>query len=175
MLESVLQTLPQIRKREWPVDGMPLLAKMNMKLQISQAAAAVATLLLKAESHGRPSKSPVDGRVLKGPTRETLSLLMDVADACIASPWRRLRSCESLFGTVLSAVSELGALQGKQTLRVILLRIKTLVVSTCAQVSWRNESLYTSYYLYRGLNVLEAFLSLNWYPPGMATRHNRIL
>lgn len=141
------------------MDGMPLLAKMNMKLQISQAAAAVATLLLKAESHGRPSKSPVDGRVLKGPTRETLSLLMDVADACIASPWRRLRSCESLFGTVLSAVSELGALQGKQTLRVILLRIKTLVVSTCAQVS-----LYTSYYFYRGLNVLEVFVKFELVP-----------
>lgn len=141
------------------MDGMPLLAKMNMKLQISQAAAAVTTLLLKAESHGRPSKSPVDGRVLKGPTRETLSLLMDVADACIASPWRRLRSCESLFGTVLSAVSELGALQGKQTLRVILLRIKTLVVSTCAQVS-----LYTSYFLYRGLNVLEAFVKFELVP-----------
>lgn len=126
--------LLQIRKREWPVDGVPLLAKMNIKLQASQSAAVIITRLLRAESDGSPLRVPVDGRLSRGPIRETLSLLMDAADACMASPWRRLKSCESLFETLLSGVAQMGGLQGNQLLRIFLLRVKSLVLATCAQV-----------------------------------------
>lgn len=127
--------LLQIRKREWPVDGVPLLAKMNMKLQASQAAVAVITILLKPETESRPSRSPSDRRSSRIPTQETLALLLDAADACLLSPWRRMRSCEHLFGTLLSGISKVGASRGNQILRILLLRIKSLVLATCSQVS----------------------------------------
>lgn len=125
----------QIRKREWPVDRVPLLAKMNMKLQASQAAAAVITIVWKSESERRPLKSPTDSRSTTSPTQESVVLLLDVADACTASPWRRMRSCECLFGTLLSGVSKACASQENQILRILLLRIKSLVLATCSQVS----------------------------------------
>jgi phosphatidylinositol 4-kinase len=125
----------QIRKREWPVDGVPLMAKMNMKLQASQAAAAAIILVLKSESDWRPSRSPTDRRSSKSSTQEIVALLLDTADACMASPWRRMKSCEYLFGTLLSGVSKACSSQGNQILRILLLRIKSLVLATCSQVS----------------------------------------
>ena len=127
--------LPQIRKREWPMDGMPLLAKMNMKLKTSQAAAAVLSIVLKSESEWKPARSPTDRRSSKSPTQEIMALLLDTADACIASPWRRMKSCEFLFVTLLSGVSKACSSQGNQILRILLLRIKSLVLATCSQVS----------------------------------------
>ncbi|KAG0561044.1 hypothetical protein KC19_9G032800 [Ceratodon purpureus] len=130
---GALVPLLKIRKREWPVDGVPLLAKMNMKLQASQAAATVMTIVLKSESELRPSRSPTDRRSSKSPTQEIVALLLDTADACMASPWRRMKSCECLFGTLLSGVSKSCSSQGNQILRILLLRIKTLVLATCSQ------------------------------------------
>lgn len=132
-IETLLPLL-KIRKREWPVDIVPLFAKMNMKLQASQAAVTVINILLKSETEGRPSKSPADRRSSRRPTQETLALLLDAADACLLSPWRKMRSCEHLFGTLLYGISTAGASQGNQMLRVLLLRIKSLVLATCSQV-----------------------------------------
>lgn len=130
---GALVPLLKIRKREWPVDGVPLMAKMNMKLQASQAAAAAIILVLKSESDWRPSRSPTDRRSSKSSTQEIVALLLDTADACMASPWRRMKSCEYLFGTLLSGVSKACSSQGNQILRILLLRIKSLVLATCSQ------------------------------------------
>lgn len=125
----------QIRKREWPVDRLPLLTKMTMKLQASQAAASVITFVWKSGTERGSSNSATKSQSPRDPTLESVALLLDVADACIFSPWRRMRSCECLFGSILSGVSNACASQGNQILRMLLLRIKSLVLATCSQVS----------------------------------------
>jgi hypothetical protein len=139
-LTACLLFSSQIRKRDWPVDGVPLLAKMNVKLQIAQIAAVMQhQLLLKPEYKGRLVRSHSDGRLPKAPIRDTLSLLMDLADACITSPWRRLKSCEVLVGILVSGVAKVGASYGSQMLRILLLRFKTLLLAICGQVGHCSE------------------------------------
>lgn len=155
-LDAFAKLILQIRKREWPVDGVPLLAKMNMKLQASQAAAAVMTIVLKSE--WKPSRSPTDRRSSKSPIHEIVALLLDTADACLASPWRRMRSCEFLFGTLLSGVSKACSSQGNQILRILLLRFKSLVLATCSQVS-RSGNLHSVDHFYALNSDLSIVLS----------------
>lgn len=116
----------QLRKRDWPAEENVLKPKIHAKLQICKAASSVYTksfLSLKLE-----------GRVVKNALRETLTILIDIPDACTVSPWRRLRSCEDLFACILQNVLDVISLCGSQDLKAILLRLKSLILATCAQV-----------------------------------------
>lgn len=122
--------LLKIRRRDWPGDGVALKMKMNLKLQACQAASAV---LVKCDLFSNPDPK------LRSPLRETLSLLLDAADACIGSLWRKLSQCEQLFDKLLGGVAEVAAADSTQVSR-ILLRIKTLALATCAQAdTWETS------------------------------------
>lgn len=116
------------------MDGVPLLAKMNVKLQTAQTACAVQQRFLKPDSDGNISSSYSNGKLPKTEIRDTLSLLMDVADASVISPWRRLKTSEALVGYLVSVVAQVGALHGTSMFRILLLRFKALLLSACAQV-----------------------------------------
>lgn len=133
-------TLLKIRKREWTMDAVPLLAKMNVKLQTAQTACAVQQRFLKLDLNGKISRSYSDGKLPKTRIRETLSLLMDVADASISSPWRRLKSSEILVGYLVTVVAEVGALHGTTMFRNLLLRFKALLLAACAQVDMSSAN-----------------------------------
>ncbi|KAG0598394.1 hypothetical protein M758_12G069200 [Ceratodon purpureus] len=132
--------LLKIRKRDWTVDGVPLLAKMNVKLQTAQLACAVQQRFLKPDMNGNLSKSYSNGKLPKTRIRDTLSLLMDVADASIISPWRRLKTSEALVGYLVAVVAQVGALHGTSMFRILLLRFKALLLSACAQVDMSSTS-----------------------------------
>jgi hypothetical protein len=114
------------------------MAKMNMKLQGTQAATMVIVELLTLSRDEKPlqGQQPVSSLPKALTTKETLSLLMDVADACMGSPWRRLKSSESLFEALLSAVTRVAASQGNTMLKILLLRVKNLILAACAQVQF---------------------------------------
>lgn len=59
---------------------------------------------------------------------------MDAAESCILSSWRKLRVCEELFSILLSGISQTTISRGVQLLRVLLIPLKPLVLTTCAQV-----------------------------------------
>lgn len=75
-----------------------------------------------------------DGKSSKDLLRRTLALLLDAAEACIVSLWRKLKKCEELFSTLLSGISQIAVSRGGQLLRVLLIPLKPLVLTTCAQV-----------------------------------------
>lgn len=75
-----------------------------------------------------------DGKSSKDALRRTLALLLDAAEACILSSWRKLKICEELFSTLLNGISEITVSRGGQLLRVLLIPLKPLVLTTCAQV-----------------------------------------
>ncbi|KAH8969995.1 hypothetical protein BDL97_02G062700 [Sphagnum fallax] len=127
--------LEQVHKRGHPVDGLPLCVKVNVKLQTFQAVAILEinwiTQAFSSDEKVHANQSA--GSLIKDPIREALSLLMDIADACITSPWRRLKSCEALFEAVVTGVARVSAYQSSQMLKILLLRFKTLVLAICAQ------------------------------------------
>ncbi|KAM7479286.1 hypothetical protein LguiA_027499 [Lonicera macranthoides] len=115
----------KIRKREWTEQGSSLKARINMKLSVYQAAARLQIgSLVSLDSDGRSSK-----RLFHG----TLALLMEAAEACLVSVWRKLRICEELFSSLLAGVSQIAVTRGSQVLRVLLIRLKPLVLTICAQ------------------------------------------
>lgn len=123
-----LKSLPaflKIRKRDWRDQGSQLKARINTKLACCQAAIVVQVKsLLSLDSDGKASKDAL---------RRTLALLLDAAEACIHSSWRKLRVCEELFSTLLSGISQITVSRGGQLLRVLLIPLKPLVLTTCAQ------------------------------------------
>eukprot|EP00250_Pteridium_aquilinum_P018106 c23946_g1_i1 orf=664-6876(+) len=129
-LKAVPLILKQ-RKSDWPSNG-DAMSKISVKLQVCQAASSVYTksfLTLKLEGKG-----------LKNMLRETLGFLLDAADACAMSRWRRLRACEDLFGRLLLNVASVASLCASQDLKILLLRLKSLVMATCAQADpWSNR------------------------------------
>ncbi|KAJ7560134.1 hypothetical protein O6H91_04G115500 [Diphasiastrum complanatum] len=124
-LKTILPLL-KVRKRELPMGGVSLEAKMSWKLQVSQAAAVVQTKCFLIT--GSQEKS------FRNLPRDTFVLLFDVADACIVSSWRRTKACETLFETLLISIAEIFAVHGNQMLPLLLHRFKMLVLSTCAYV-----------------------------------------
>lgn len=75
-----------------------------------------------------------DGKSSKDLLRRTLALLLDAAEACLLSLWRKLKVCEEIFSTLLSGISQIAVSRGGQLLRVLLIPLKPLVLTTCAQV-----------------------------------------
>lgn len=75
-----------------------------------------------------------EGKVAKKMVFETFALLMDAAEACILSIWRKLRVCEELFSCLLAVLGKIAVAWKGQPLRVLLIRLKPLVLTVCAQV-----------------------------------------
>ncbi|KAF8075645.1 hypothetical protein N665_1074s0001, partial [Sinapis alba] len=113
------------RKRDWNEQGPVLKSRVNVKLSVYQAAAKMKIKsLVSLETDGKTSKRLV---------LETLALLLDAADACLTSVWRKMKACEELFGSLLSGIAKIAVARGGQPLRVLLIRLKPLVLAVCAQ------------------------------------------
>ncbi|KAJ0229393.1 Phosphatidylinositol 4-kinase alpha 1 [Hirschfeldia incana] len=113
------------RKRDWNEQGPVLKTRVNAKLSVYHAAAKMKIKsLVSLETDGKTSKRLV---------LETLALLLDAADACLTSVWRKMKACEELFGSLLSGIAKIAVARGGQPLRVLLIRLKPLVLAVCAQ------------------------------------------
>ncbi|KAK4401558.1 Phosphatidylinositol 4-kinase alpha 1, partial [Sesamum angolense] len=130
-LESMLAFL-KIRKRDWSEQGQLLKIRINRKLSVYQAATILQIKSLASlDTEGKSSK-----RLLHG----ALALLIEAAEACLFSVWRKLRACEELFSCLLSGISQAAVTRGGQLLRVLLIRFKPLVLATCAQAdTWASS------------------------------------
>ncbi|XP_068668107.1 phosphatidylinositol 4-kinase alpha 1-like isoform X2 [Aristolochia californica] len=133
--EKQLRSLPaflKIRKRDWREQGPQLKTRINAKLSACQSATVVQVKsLLSLDSDGKDAKM-----LLRG----TLALLLDAAEACILSSWRKLKICEELFSSLLSGIAQVVVTRGGQLLRVLLMRLKLLVLTTCAQAdTWGSN------------------------------------
>lgn len=130
-LQSML-TFLKIRKRDWTEQGSLLKIRINTKLSVYQAAARLQIKSLTSlDSDGKSSK-----RLLHG----TLALLIEAAEACLFSVWRKLRICEELFSSLLAGISQIAVTRGGQLLRVLLIRFKPLVLTICAQAETWGSS-----------------------------------
>lgn len=144
----------QLRKRDWTEQGASLKARINTKLSACQAAASVQIKSLLSLDF--------DVKAAKIMLRGTLALLLDAAEACILSSWRKLRICEELFSSLLNGIAQVAVTRGGQLLRVLLIRLKPLVLTTCAQVypymlSWRfNRYICISVWCVK-CKILDAF------------------
>lgn len=122
----------QIQKFDWSEPKSSLKVRVNTKLSVYQAAATLQIKsLISIDSDGKSSK-----RLLHG----TLALLIEAAEACLFSVWRKLRVCEELFSSLLAGISQIAVTRGGQLLRVLLIRFKPLVLTICAQVNHLVES-----------------------------------
>lgn len=135
LAKKQLQTLPtflKIKKRDWSEQGSVLKARINTKLLVYQAAARLKVKTVASlDFDGKPAKKLIF---------ETVALLMDAAEACLLSVWRKLRICEELFGSLLSGLAQIAVARGGQPLRVLLIRVKPLVLTVCAQAdTWGSN------------------------------------
>ncbi|KAM7253669.1 hypothetical protein ACFE04_021823 [Oxalis oulophora] len=127
-----LSAFLKIRKRDWNEQGAVLKARVNAKLSVYQSAAKMQIKSI--------SSLDTDGKTSKKLVLETLALLIDAAEACLFSVWRRLRACEELFSSLLSGIAQIAVTRGGQPLRVLLIRLKPLVLAACAQAdTWGNN------------------------------------
>nr|GMD85761.1 phosphatidylinositol 4-kinase alpha 1-like [Ipomoea batatas] len=123
-LHSMVSFL-KIRKSDWSDQGQYLKVRINTKLSVYQAASWLQIKTLSyLDSDAKSSK-----RLLHG----ALALLVEAAEACLLSMWRKLRACEELFSTLLFGISQAAAARSGQLLRVLLIRFKPLVLATCAR------------------------------------------
>ncbi|KAJ4791345.1 Phosphatidylinositol 4-kinase [Rhynchospora pubera] len=130
-----IKSLPaflKIRKRDWREQGGQLKTRINKKISCCQAAISVQIkTLLSGETDSKSSKDVL---------RRTLALFLDAAESCILSSWRKLRVCEELFSTLLSGISQITISRGGQLLRVLLIPLKPLVLTTCAQADMHGNN-----------------------------------
>ncbi|KAK1358712.1 1-phosphatidylinositol 4-kinase [Heracleum sosnowskyi] len=125
-IQSMLVFL-KIQKCDWSEPKSSLKVRFNTKLSVYQAAARLQIKSLTSiDSDGKLSK-----RLLHG----TLALLIETAEACIFSVWRKLKVCEELFSSLLGGISQIAVIRGGQLLRVLLIRFKPLVLAICTQKS----------------------------------------
>ncbi|KAL3538950.1 hypothetical protein ACH5RR_002316 [Cinchona calisaya] len=123
-LQSMLAFL-KMRKRDWSEQGQLLKARVSTKLSVYQAAARLQIKTL--------ASLDLDGKSSKRLMHGTLALLIEAAEACLISVWRKLRICEELFGSLLAGISQAAVARSGQLLRVLLIRFKPLVLATCLQ------------------------------------------
>ncbi|XP_038707834.1 phosphatidylinositol 4-kinase alpha 1-like isoform X2 [Tripterygium wilfordii] len=126
IVKKQLQSMPpflRIRKRDWNEQGPLLKSRINAKLAVSQAAAKMKIKCL--------ASLEVDARTSKRLVLETLALLIDVAEACLFSGWRKLRICEELFRSLLSGSAKIAVSRGGEPLRIFLIHLKRLVLTSC--------------------------------------------
>ena len=116
----------QIRKRDWHEQGSLLKARINTKLSVYKAAVRLQIKSLSALDS--------DARSVKRLVYEAVAILIDAAEACLLSGWRKLRTCEELFSSLLMGVVQIAIARGGQPLRILLIRLKPIVLNVCAQV-----------------------------------------
>ncbi|CAH9124376.1 unnamed protein product [Cuscuta epithymum] len=122
----------KIRKSDWSDQGQYLKVRINTKLSVYQAALWLQIKTLPSlDSDGKSSK-----RLLHG----ALALLIEAAEACLLSIWRKLRACEELFSSLLFGISQAATARSGQLLRVLLIRFKPLVLATCARADTWSSS-----------------------------------
>ncbi|XP_057550570.1 phosphatidylinositol 4-kinase alpha 1 [Amaranthus tricolor] len=122
----------KLRKRDWTENGHILKARVNAKLSAYCAAARLNIKCL--------TSLDCDVKSTKRLLLETLALMIDAAEACLLSVWRKLRICEELFSCLLSGVAQIAIARGGQLLRVLLIRLKPLVLTACAQAdTWHSS------------------------------------
>ncbi|XVE66666.1 hypothetical protein DITRI_Ditri08aG0096600 [Diplodiscus trichospermus] len=122
----------KIRKRDWAEQGPLLKSRVNAKLSVYRAAARMQIKsLLSLDMDAKTSKKLV---------LETLALMIDAAEACLLSVWRKLRACEELFSSLLSGIVQVAVPRGGQPLRVLLIRLKSLVLAACMQADTWGSS-----------------------------------
>ncbi|KAL9238192.1 hypothetical protein vseg_012653 [Gypsophila vaccaria] len=130
-----LQSSPsflKIRKKDWTEHGQLLKGRVCMKLSVFLAAAR---LMIKSLT-----SLDSDPKSTKRLLLETLALMIDAAESCVLSVWRKMKICEELFSCLLSVVSQVAIARGGQLLRVLLIRLKPLVLTACAQAdTWGNS------------------------------------
>lgn len=102
-------------------------ARINTKLLVYKAAAKLTLKTLDC-FHS-------DGKLAKKLAHETLALFMDAAESCLLSVWRKLRICEELFGSLLAGLSQIAVHRGGQSLRILLIRLKPVILTVCTQVN----------------------------------------
>jgi len=85
-----------------------------------------------------------DSRSVKRLVYEAVAILIDAAEACLLSGWRKLRSCEELFDSLLLGVGQIAVARGGQPLRILLIRLKPIVLNVCAQVCFVTFLYYIS-------------------------------
>ena len=85
-----------------------------------------------------------DSRSVKRLVYEAVAILIDAAEACLLSGWRKLRSCEELFDSLLLGVGQIAIARGGQPLRILLIRLKPIVLNVCAQVCFVTFQYYIS-------------------------------
>ncbi|CAN1255641.1 Phosphatidylinositol 4-kinase alpha 1 [Linum perenne] len=127
-----LSAFLKIRKRDWNEQGQQLKTRVNSKLSVYQAAVRMKIRSL--------SSLDADGKTFKRLVLETLALLIDAAEACLLSVWRKLRICEELFKSLLAGIAQIAVNRGGQPLRVLLIRLKPLVLTACAQADTWDSS-----------------------------------
>ncbi|KAJ7978384.1 phosphatidylinositol 4-kinase alpha 1-like [Quillaja saponaria] len=122
----------KIRKRDWNEQGSLLKHRINTKLSVYQAAVR---LIIKSLA-----SLDSDGKSTKRLVYEAVALLIDAAEACLLSVWRKLRVCEELFASLLLGVAQIAVSRGGQPLRVLLIRLKPIVLTVSAQGdTWSNN------------------------------------
>ncbi|CAJ1973096.1 unnamed protein product [Sphenostylis stenocarpa] len=122
----------KIRKRDWHEQGSLLKARINTKLSVYKAAVNLKIKSLSALDS--------DSRSVKRLVYEAVAILIDAAEACLLSGWRKLRSCEDLFSSLLIGVGQIAVARGGQPLRILLIRLKPIVLNVCAQPdTWSNN------------------------------------
>lgn len=130
-LQSMLAFL-KIRKREWSEQGQSLKVRINTKLSVYESAVRLQIKTL--------ASLDVDGKSSKRLLQGILGLLMEGAEACLFSMWRKSRVCEELFGSLLAGISQAAVTRAGQLLRFLLIRFKPLVLATCSQAeSWGSS------------------------------------
>ncbi|XP_027904487.1 phosphatidylinositol 4-kinase alpha 1 isoform X2 [Vigna unguiculata] len=127
-----LSVFLKIRKRDWHEQGSLLKARINTKLSVYKAAVNLKIKSLSALDS--------DSRSVKRLVYEAVAILIDAAEACLLSGWRKLRSCEELFDSLLLGVGQIAVARGGQPLRILLIRLKPIVLNVCAQPdTWSNN------------------------------------
>ncbi|KAI4318629.1 hypothetical protein MLD38_032306 [Melastoma candidum] len=123
-----VQSMPgflKIRKRDWNEQGQLLKARINAKLAVYQAVTKLNIKSLESlDSKSKPSKKL---------WLETLVSFTEASEACLISVWRKLKMCEELFSSLLAGMTHIAVTKGGQQLRVLLIRLKGLVLTACAQ------------------------------------------
>ncbi|RAL49359.1 hypothetical protein DM860_012792 [Cuscuta australis] len=130
-LQSMVVFL-KIRKHDWAEQGQPLKVRINTKLSVYQAVTKLQiNTFMTIDSDGKLSK-----RLLHG----ALALLIEAAEACLFSVWRKMKACEDLFSSLITGISQAAMARGGKLLHLLLSRFKHLVLAACAQAdTWPSS------------------------------------
>lgn len=127
-----LSVFLKIRKREWNEQGVVLKARINTKLAVYEAASKLQIKSIAVLDS--------DAKSTKRLVHEAVALLIDAAEACLLSVWRKLRVCEELLSSLLAGVAQVAVARGGQPLRVLLIRLKPIALVVCAQADTWGSS-----------------------------------